>query len=242
VKTSASPAPLPVQRVSTVEAVSESIRRQILSGDMPPGTELKETELSETYGVGRHSIRAAIQALAHQGIVRHVPHKGAFVPELSVREVADLYIMRTALELEAARRLASRPADVELPDAVDDALQRLEAVPPNAPWDDVIDADLNVHRAIVEAVGSSRLQRAFDSMMDELRLCLSQWPPERRSSAEQPGIDEHRSDHSVIIRAIHAREADEAVKLLGQHLTRASEDIQRVIREGSTAAGQGPPE
>jgi DNA-binding GntR family transcriptional regulator len=220
-----------LNRVSTVEAVAESIRERILGGELAPGTELREVELSSTYGVGRHSIRAAIQALAHSGLVRHVPHRGAFVPQLTVDEVSDVYALRSALEHEAVRRLLLRPADVDLPDSVMQALARLERLPPHTGWSEVLMVDLDVHLALVEAVGSTRMRKTYIAMLDELRLCLSQWP--QRSDPNAPGIDEGRSDHRLIVEAIAARDGEAAAELLSRHLDKAERDIRRHITESA---------
>src|SRR4051794_13505606 len=94
-----------LQRVSTVDALSEALRGRVLSGSLPPGAQLREIELTEEYGVGRHSLRAAMQALVHEGLLRHEPNHGVFVPRLSRADVEDLFLVRTALEVEVARQI-----------------------------------------------------------------------------------------------------------------------------------------
>ena len=57
-------------RVSTVDALVDALRHRVLSGELAPGAAMREVELSEEYGVGRHSLRAALQALVHEGLLR----------------------------------------------------------------------------------------------------------------------------------------------------------------------------
>jgi DNA-binding GntR family transcriptional regulator len=222
-------APAQLGRVSTVDAIVADLRRQIFNGEFAPGTELKETELAERYGVGRHSVRAAIQALAHRGVIRHVPHRGAFVPRLTVDDVNSVYTLRAALELEAVRILSERPEGEPLDPAVIDAVEALERVPPHTPWEEIVTYDLAVHRELVAAAGSPHMLRAYDAMLDELWLCLSQWP--QRDAPGSPGIDEGRTDHRAIIEAIDRRDCDSARSLLDTHLKRAAADIEDVVNE-----------
>src|SRR3954468_634227 len=119
-------APRPLHRMSTVDALADALRREILDGVLPAGAWLRERELVETYGVARHSLRAALRALAAEGLVTIEPHRGAHVAALGPDEVRWLYELRAALELEAAP-LALERNDGRLPKDVHDALQRLEA-------------------------------------------------------------------------------------------------------------------
>src|ERR1700712_4054400 len=95
---------------SLVDASTARIRASILNGELGPGVQLREVELGEALGVGRHSLRAALQALAHEGLVRHEPNRGAFVPRITAADVEDIFRLRLALESEAAREVTAVPA------------------------------------------------------------------------------------------------------------------------------------
>jgi DNA-binding GntR family transcriptional regulator len=115
-----------LHRPSTVDALADALRREILDGELPAGSRLRERELCETYGVARHSLRAALRALQTQGLVRIEQHRGASVAELSSDDVRWLYELRAALELEAAHLALERNGG-RLPPEVHQALQTLEA-------------------------------------------------------------------------------------------------------------------
>jgi DNA-binding GntR family transcriptional regulator len=80
----------------------------VLAGELPSGAQLREAELSNAFGVGRHSLRAALQALVYEGLLRHEPNRGVFVPEFSSADVRDLFLLRIAIETHTARLLAER--------------------------------------------------------------------------------------------------------------------------------------
>ena len=112
--------------MSSVETVVEALRKEILDGERPGGQRLVEQELTARYGVARHTLRAALRELASEGLVRIEPNRGARVTRLSAEEIVELYELRTALEVEAARLALERHRG-RLPAPVHEALGTLEA-------------------------------------------------------------------------------------------------------------------
>src|SRR5215218_11453127 len=110
--------------VSTVDSLTEAIRRRILDGDLEPGTPLREEALSRDYDVARHSLRSALRTLQGEGIVQIEPNRGARVKSLSPEDVRGLSELRIALEVEAAR-MALKRGGGRLPRSVHAALERL---------------------------------------------------------------------------------------------------------------------
>jgi len=206
----------PLNRISTVDALTESLRTQILNGELAPGTPLREVELAAAYGVGRYSLRAAMQALVHKGLLRHEPNRGVFVPQLSAADVEDLFILRIALETEAARRVVEARADLS---GMETALLEMEAITDERPWDQIVDSDLRFHRELIEAVGSERMRRTFVSLQSELRLLLAQLKPHY----DRP--DTLGAEHRIVYDAVTGQRAAPAVKRVREHLELGIEDI-----------------
>jgi DNA-binding GntR family transcriptional regulator len=168
-------APLPLGRVSTVDALAAALRRAILDGERPGGARLRERELCDAYGVARHSLRAALRVLAGEGLVRIEPNRGARVAELGPDDVRSLYELRAALELEAAHLALERHGG-RLPGAVHAAQRALEraCAGRDPAWSAVVDAHLDLHAALVEAAGSPRIAAAHRTLAGEMRLFLLQ--------------------------------------------------------------------
>jgi len=169
---------LALRRVSTVDAIAASLRTRILDGELRAGERLRELELVEAYGVARHSLRAALRALASEGLVTIEPNRGASVARLTAADVSALFELRTALELEAAR-LALERHDGKLPKSVHDAVRLMAAVcaQPDPPWSAVVDAHDRVHGGLVGAAQSPRLERAYGTLAGEMRLFVIQIRP-----------------------------------------------------------------
>jgi DNA-binding GntR family transcriptional regulator len=78
-------------------------RDAVLRGDYPPGSQLSEVALAESLGVSRGTVREALRTLAESGLVEVFPHRGAFVPALTIQRAKEIYSLRMVLEPFAAR-------------------------------------------------------------------------------------------------------------------------------------------
>ena len=207
--------PRPLIRPSTVDLLADDLRREILDGALPAGARLRERELCEGYGVARHSLRAALRALAADGLVRIEPHRGASVARLTPDEVRWLYELRAALELEAAHLALERHGG-RLPAPVHDALARLEAAcaGPDPPWSAVNEAHAALHGALVAAAGSPRIESAHAALSGEMRLFLLQLQPHLP-------LEQLAADHRALVAGLE-REGPPALR---EHLRAAAETL-----------------
>ena len=144
--------PRPLELTSTVDALAAALRPRILEGELPAGARLREQELSDDYGVARHTLRAALRALAAEGLVTIEPNRGARVASLGIAELHDIADLRIALEVEAAH-LARERGDGRLPVEVRERAERLAGIcrRKRPPWSTVVDAHDDLHTSIVEA-------------------------------------------------------------------------------------------
>jgi DNA-binding GntR family transcriptional regulator len=208
-------APRPLHRMSTVDALADALRREILDGALPSVAWLRERELTESYGVARHSLRAALRALAAEGLVTIEPHRGAHVAELTADDVRALYELRAALELEAAH-LALERNERRLPPSVHDALANLQAAcaGEDPPWSAINEAHAGLHAAIVAAARSPRIEAAHAALSGEMRLFLL---------ALKPHLDpsELAADHRRLVRDLE-RDGPPALR---EHLRVAAETL-----------------
>ena len=220
------PAVTPLDRVSAVDELAAALRARILDGDLRAGLRLPEQELCTTYLVARHTARAALRALAAEGLVVIEPHRGARVAALGPAEVEGLYELRTALEVEAAR-LALERHDGRLPDGVRAAVRELAAVcaRPRPGWSEVVDAHEGVHAALVAAAQSPRIAAAHEALAGETRLFIVQvkmtWTLERMAS-----------DHERLVTDLEARGTD----ALREHLRESADAVLAHLAAGGAQA------
>jgi DNA-binding GntR family transcriptional regulator len=215
------------QKTSLVDAAVQTLRSRILEGELGPGVQLREVELSRELGIGRHSLRAALQALTHEGLVRHEPNRGAFVPRLTVDDVEDLFRLRLALESEAGREVAGRREPIPAMDAILGEMRKLDG---REPWPVAIELDLAFHRALIEAVGSPRMQRAFAAIQTELRLLLAQM----RSGYADPLV--LANEHEPVRDALAGGKPSAATAAIRKHLEDGIRDLRDAITRPAVAA------
>jgi DNA-binding GntR family transcriptional regulator len=202
---------VPLERRSTVDALAGALRDRILDGDLAGDERLREHELSRTYDVARHTVRAALRALEAEGLVTIEPHRGARVAALDADAVRGLYELRAALEIEAAR-LALERRGGRLPDTVRAAAARLaSACRRGRPgWSAVAEAHAALHTALVAAAGSARIAEAHRALDGEMRLFLVQiqpsWTYERLAADHERLVEELESRGPEALRD-HLRES-----------------------------------
>lgn len=107
-------------RSTVVEMVVADLRRRILSGQLAPGTPLRQEALAEELGVSRIPLREAIRLLSSEGLVDLRPHRGAYVAPLSMEEVREFFDLRVQLEPWLLR--------LSVPHLTEDDLKQAEAL------------------------------------------------------------------------------------------------------------------
>ena len=201
--------------VSTVDALVAALRPQILDGDLTGGTRLREQDLSDDYGVARHTIRAALRELSAEGLVTIEPNRGARVASLGSTELRELADLRIALEVESAR-IALEHGDGLLPDVVHDRADGLARVceRKRPQWAAVVEAHDALHSSIVEAAQSPRLAAAYEALAGELRLVIVQLRPAWT-------LDRMADDHLRLVRDLER----EGAEVLRPHIRESTEAL-----------------
>ncbi|MBQ4649116.1 MAG: GntR family transcriptional regulator [Firmicutes bacterium] len=93
------------------EIVYEELKRQILIGEIAPGTRMMEVELADDMGVSRTPVREAIRKLEKEGLVTIEPRRGAYASDISIKDIEDVLEVRQDLEGMAAALAAIKATD-----------------------------------------------------------------------------------------------------------------------------------
>jgi DNA-binding GntR family transcriptional regulator len=196
-------APAPHSSPSTPEVVAAALRDEVLDGLLLPGARLREEGLCERFGVGRHSVRAALRLLVAAGLVVHERHRGATVRPLSRARIDESFDFRLALELGSLRLALARDADLT---PVELAVQELEALPAHTPWRQLTECHGRIHHEIVRAAGNDRLLHAYRSCEDELQLLFAvirlDFSAQRLARLHRELVDALRVGGEVALRAL----------------------------------------
>lgn len=186
------------------------LREMILDGSLEPGERLNEVHLSQALGISRGPLREALRRLSSEGLLNLVPHRGAFVPAFGPGQLADLYELRIALEVHAARMVAQledRSGLDELVTALDGAAAAIGDEGSAA-----YPSDRDFHRTLLRLAASPALAEAADSVTARISLARS------RSASQPARARAALAEHRDILAALVAGDADEAARLVRVHL------------------------
>lgn len=209
--------------------VSEQIQGLITSGAWPVGTRIPgENDLMLRLGVSRNTIREALRALVHLGMLEARPGDGTFVlapSELGLPFVrrarraplAEAVEIRALFERQSARIAAARRRNTDL-DKLRRLVRRLHAASETSDRATYAAADAELHRAVVACTGNALLIEIYEHLGGALKLAVSPELWDRALAAEQVAL------HTALIEAIAARDgaaAERAAAALMEALAKA---------------------
>ena len=206
------------------ERVYLYLKEEILENRMPPGTVISEVPLSEALGVSRGPIREAIGRLAAEGLVTVTPRRGTVVTALTKRDFLEAYQVREALEALAVTLAVPRLTADDFAE-----LERLmDEMDLRAAEGDVtgfFDANAAFHEAFVVASGNAKLLEMY-------RLLIGQMGPYRRPSAALRGsLAVSIAEHTKIMDAARAREAQGTADLVLDHIRVPQRRLQKLTED-----------
>ena len=210
------------RRTNLIDQAVGRLRKQITSGAWPVGTRIPpEPELTELIGVGRNTVREAVQSLVHAGMLERRQGSGTYVisdSELGTamgRQIAgahqrDVLEVRRCLEVEAARLAAQRRSDAQLAELTELQDQRAAAYA-TGDLDTATEADLAFHRRIAEAAGNPVLLAIYETLLDAVVANI-------RFNFEHPA-EEHDVAHTSLLDAIAEGDAARAMAEIDDYLS-----------------------
>lgn len=206
------------------EIVFETLRDAIITGKLGPGERLMEIQLAEEMGVSRTPVREAIRKLELEGFVVMVPRKGAYVAGVSIKDIADVFEVRAALEALAASLAAERITDEEL-DQLERSLVSINEVSDGKNINKVVESDIDFHDLLYQASRNQKLINIITNLKEQLQRY-------RATSLAVTGrtkdaVDEHRA----IVEALAERNGELAAELARRHIENAENVMLEAIKK-----------
>jgi DNA-binding GntR family transcriptional regulator len=192
------------------EAVFVEIRRSILAGEMPPGTQIFQEDLATEYGVSRIPVRDALRLLEGEGLVSYAPHHGYQVTRLTEEELLELQRLREVLEDEAIRVGATKITAQALAtmNAALIEMHEHEQIDDLASW---AVAHRRFHFALYDCAGMPSLTRILGQAWDASDLYRSRYLRTR------PGLRSASASHRPILAAARDKNPEPLLTLMAQH-------------------------
>lgn len=200
------------------DVVHAALKEAILDSKLAPGSRLDEVKVAGDLGVSRTPVREALQRLAAEGLAVIVPHRGAFVVSLSMKDVEELYEMREALEGHATRLAATRATRASLV-ALEQVLQEYAEAVQQDDRDRIVLLDSQFHDGVARAGRNGRLLQAIQSYREQLRLL-------RTTSVAIPGRPARSlQEMTAVLKALKSRDPDAAEGEMRRHIRSVSDDV-----------------
>jgi DNA-binding FadR family transcriptional regulator len=218
----------PVRRTSLIAQVTEQLRAEITAGHWPVGGRIPtEPALSELTGTGRNTVREAVQALVHAGMLERRQGSGTYVIATSdlggtlskyfaSAHERDVLELRQALDVTAAALAARRRDDTDV-ETLHDLLARRNQLwrnPESATPQEkqaAVAADLALHRAIVAASHNEVYLEFYDSLLPAIEVTVAQHPVDAANSFEP--------QHEELVRAVVDGDPERAATAARHFLT-----------------------
>ncbi len=210
-----------VEARSQSEAAYLRLLERIVRLEMPPGSVVNEAQLREDLRIGRTPIREALQRLARENLVRSIPHRGTFVTDVNITDLARITEVRIVLEAHAARLAAEKltSTDREAIAELLDLLRRGHVTDQR----DLMQLDQQIHRLVYHTAHNPFLEATLERYFNlSLRLWYLVLDREVR-------LREAVDEHVELLEAILAGDAQRAEDIMRRHVTGFEREIRKVL-------------
>jgi len=205
------------------EIVFESLREAIISGVLKPGERMMEIQLADEMGVSRTPVREAIRKLELEGFVVMIPRKGAYVAGISLKDIADVFEIRAALEGLAAGLAAERITEEELEEMERMMVRKAEIIE-NNDLESIVEVDTAFHDILFKASRNERLVQILSNLREQIQRF-------RTTSLAVPGrMKEALEEHRKIVEVLSERNVVLAQSLATEHIENAENVMLEALR------------
>ncbi len=200
----------PLAERALYEQVAEALRARILAHTLAPGSWIDEQALAAQYGISRTPLREALKVLASEGLVTMKLRRGAYVTEVTERDLDEVYHLLALLESDAAVVVAESASDAQLAELV--ALHdELEAQVGDR--DRFFAANERFHMRLLEIADN----RWRNQLVADLRKVMKL--NRHHSLFKQGRLEASLKEHRRIVAALKARNGERVRELMQQHFT-----------------------
>jgi DNA-binding GntR family transcriptional regulator len=192
------------------QEVAELLRQRIFNRELTPGSWIDELKLAEEYGISRTPLREALKVLAAEGLVTMKVRRGAYVTEVSERDLTDVYHLLALLESDAAGVVAAQATDAQLKE-LQTLHRELEKAVGNR--EKFFQINERFHMRLLEIADN----RWRDQMVADLRKVMKL---NRHNSLLKSGrIEESLAEHQAIMNALLARDDKSTAQAMQTHFS-----------------------
>jgi len=210
------------------QEVAATLREQIFSGGLLPGSFVDEVALCESLKISRTPLREALKVLTAEGLLRHEPRRGCFVSEVTEQDLDDIFPVIALLEGRCAYEAARNASDADLA-ALRVLHDRLKDNADTGRIQDYYASNLLIHEAIIMLANNRWLAQSILDLRKILQLA-------RMQQLHAPGrLNQSLSEHLSVYAALISRDSEGAEAAMRTHLTRQRDALRDLSRHQTTS-------
>lgn len=198
------------------DVVFESLRTAILEGKLKSGQRLMEVQLAEQLGVSRTPIREAIRKLELEGLVIMLPRKGAYVADMSFKDLIDVLEIRASLEGLAASLASGRRRDEDI-EGLEKLAREFEESVKSGDIEEVLKKDVEFHEYIFSLANNKKLYQIINSLWEQVHRFRVTYVSDYEASLSLV------EEHNKIFEAIKEGNCELAQKYATEHIELAEQ-------------------
>lgn len=198
------------------DVVFENLREAILEGRLEPGQRLMEVQLADQLGVSRTPVREAIRKLELEGLVVMLPRKGAYVANMSLKDIIDVLEIRASLEGLAAYLAAERISDEDIKKLYKIS-EEFEQSTIDADIETLLKKDVEFHECIFKATNNKKLHQVINSLWEQVYRFRVTYVSDYDASLKI--VEEHK----FMVDAIAKGDGELAKKYATEHIEKAEQ-------------------
>ena len=214
-------------RLSASEFVAETLRREILRGELAPGQPLLQDHIAARFDVSQSSVREALRRLESLALVVSIRNRGTFVATLTIDQVEEMYEIRLAIELIALRHNFVKLSSEALREA-DTLLDDMEKDPETAFF--LGETHKKFHAIFYDGAGRKLGKDILQNIYGNLTRLWVDFIRKKPSLLRGYGA-ESRQQHHELLRAAKSRDLAGAESILTQHINHARDLLVSHLRE-----------
>ena len=214
-------------------ALYESVKEMTVNFAIRPGERINEGALARQLDASRTPLREALNRLVAERLIDFRPGTGFFCRALEAQDIFDLYDLRRVLETAAVTKACATASAADITDLrqgpyAEGLLYKGLTIA------EVVAKDEAFHIALARLSGNAELVRQLIAINERIRFI--RWIDMGRRVMETKG------EHTAIMDAVEARDADTAADLMSAHITKRMDQIVSAVREGYSSIYMDGPE
>jgi DNA-binding GntR family transcriptional regulator len=213
---------------SIADIAKRNIQEWVVTGHFQPGKQIKEEEISQRLGISRPPVREALKMLEAAGLVFRKPRCGVFVPEMTEKDMWEVYTLKATL-YEMATGLAMDVISEQDISKLESYVKKMEVCVEKEPLDVLRYQDLHktFHNSIMVIAGNDRLRTFASNLHNQVTLFSY------KSLQDKNHLNFSVRYHRDIVNAMKQKDRPLACSLMKEHVINALDVLRDMSAQGS---------